>query len=585
MNLDYAVALLEQGFPAERVEVALQQCSTMDEALKWLRAAEGATGKRRIVRKKSAPEAPLSIIKAEKSEVGAADSDAATAASDVPSPGSTIEPASSRASSERGGSIDRRQQSTEFTGFVAKASAASSFESPEPTSRAASSLRPPAQQENGRAIAADDSLILGPRDGTAWWKEAAARWPSIVAELREELESTAANIGECPPSSSSSSTVADASAAAANSSLEERTPKRARIEAAQASPSDGGDAAAGRDIRPSIHSSPPAGKSGAPASSSPATEAIVIADASSGPSVVAEPRLSIPGRGSPQAKASAGRRSRRASTPGSAMKHNLTDDICAICCNDIAACQAVQLHCGHGWYCAECILRHTEARLAMGRASVTCPECNAVLAERFLRKLLPENVIERLHARSVEQAVSSAADLWACPTPNCPMRVALEDYQLPRLTCTHCKKESCLKCGAQPYHKRMTCEEHAKRVRMRTLAKGSKTTQQERQRLADEESLMQWIRETGTKQCPTCKMAVSKQNLENQATQYSECHKMLCRSCGTKFCFKCLAILSDTYTCGCTRVDHGFVDPKTGKRVEHLRVGSAKAAAKRKAGR
>jgi len=111
-------------------------------------------------------------------------------------------------------------------------------------------------------------------------------------------------------------------------------------------------------------------------------------------------------------------------------------------------------------------------------------------------------------------------------------------------------------------------------------AKGKR--QAEVKRLEDELSLMKWIKDTGTKQCPQGKIAVSKQNLDNQATQYSECHKMLCRNCNTRFCFKCLAILTDTYTCGCTRVDHGFVDPNTGKRLEHLRIPAAKFAPKRK---
>ena len=31
--------------------------------------------------------------------------------------------------------------------------------------------------------------------------------------------------------------------------------------------------------------------------------------------------------------------------------------------------------------------------------------------------------------------------------------------------------------------------------------------------------------------------------------QVEECHKMMCRSCGTKFCFGCGAILTENYTC------------------------------------
>merc|ERR1719352_1264769 len=79
------------------------------------------------------------------------------------------------------------------------------------------------------------------------------------------------------------------------------------------------------------------------------------------------------------------------------------------------------------------------------------------------------------------------------------------------------------------------------------------------------------MEETGAKQCPGCKMAVTKLDIKQQATQKAECHKMLCRNCNTRFCFKCLAILTDTYTCGCTKDKHGFVDPDTGKYLKHLK--------------
>lgn len=59
---------------------------------------------------------------------------------------------------------------------------------------------------------------------------------------------------------------------------------------------------------------------------------------------------------------------------------------------------------------------------------------------------------------------------------------------------------------------------------------------------------------------------------------------MMCRSCGTKFCFSCSALLTETYTCqwpkvsrkaswrgGCTQNGHNFVDPHSGKLVKHLK--------------
>merc|ERR1711879_520911 len=80
--------------------------------------------------------------------------------------------------------------------------------------------------------------------------------------------------------------------------------------------------------------------------------------------------------------------------------------------------------------------------------------------------------------------------------------------------------------------------------------------------------------------CPSCSMAVTKEDLANQNTQRSECHKMLCRHCGTRFCFKCLALLTDEYTCGCSIDAHGFVNPHNGRRIEHFRSKVAKSQKK-----
>jgi hypothetical protein len=262
-----------------------------------------------------------------------------------------------------------------------------------------------------------------------------------------------------------------------------------------------------------------------------------------------------------------------------AMVLNSHSEVCEICCNDIPSFRAVRLGCRHGWYCAQCVLKHAEARLAVGATSIPCPECCTPIAERNLRKMLPPEIIERLLARSIDQAVASAADLWSCPTPNCTMRVALAENQIPRLKCTLCGKTSCLRCQAQPYHTGRTCEQHIQRLQSR----GGKTRLQ--QAMEAEAKTMKWIEETGTRQCPTCRMGVTKQDLGKQNTQKAECHKMLCRNCNTRFCFKCLTVLTDTFTCGCSNDLHGFVDPKSGKRLDHFKPlrGQGKANAKRRA--
>lgn len=234
--------------------------------------------------------------------------------------------------------------------------------------------------------------------------------------------------------------------------------------------------------------------------------------------------------------------------------YNSSSEMCSLCCVESGHGLAVRLTCSHGWYCMNCFQRYAEMRLEQGHIDITCPECRASLPEHMLRELLPETVMGRLVSQSLERAICSEGDLFSCPTPDCAMRVALDPGDVPQLKCPLCCKCSCLRCGAQPYHKGMSCEEHAQKA----------------SEASSIDSLLQWMKETGSKQCPACQMVVTKENLEKQSTQHVECHKMQCRGCNTKFCFRCLAVLSATYTCGCSLDAHGFFDPHTRKRVEHL---------------
>jgi len=253
---------------------------------------------------------------------------------------------------------------------------------------------------------------------------------------------------------------------------------------------------------------------------------------------------------------------------------------CAICCADMPAFRSVQLRCGHGWYCASCVLRYAESRLAVGKPDLPCPDCGEEVAEHEMRRLLPTEVVEAFLAHSLELAVCMNADLRPCPTPGCPMRVALSEDGTNRFKCPLCNKTCCAKCGWQPFHAGLTCAERAAQpykkdtIRKRNRTTGSsgahKTTgTATASTMQVDEGLLQWMKEHGAKQCPCCRSAVTKQRLHGQHTQRWECHKMICRACGTRFCFKCLTVLTTSRSCGCTSAKHGFVDPHTGKVVGH----------------
>jgi len=123
-------------------------------------------------------------------------------------------------------------------------------------------------------------------------------------------------------------------------------------------------------------------------------------------------------------------------------------------------------------------------------------------------------------------------------------------------------------CHATPYHNGKTCQEHAAASGASSSSGGNNRTT-----LDEEASLRDWMERTGSRQCPRCKMGVTKEDLGRQKSQRAECHKMMCRNCETRFCFKCLTVLTSSTTCGCTGDNHGFIHPKTGRWVSHLRKG------------
>ena len=224
-------------------------------------------------------------------------------------------------------------------------------------------------------------------------------------------------------------------------------------------------------------------------------------------------------------------------------------ETCQLCFEESPANTTVRLSCEHGSYCLCCLQRHATAQLDHGAIQLPCPDCRSPVAHHELRAILPPDMVDRFLTKSLEQAVLTTPGLFACPTADCAMRVALEDTDAASgcYSCELCGLTSCLLCKAQPYHTDLTCKEY-------------EATQQDPSDL----EFRRWMRESGTQQCPTCRMPITKDTLDGQETQNLECHKMVCRLCRTRFCFGCNHVLTDEFSCACTPADHGFVDPHTG---------------------
>ena len=72
--------------------------------------------------------------------------------------------------------------------------------------------------------------------------------------------------------------------------------------------------------------------------------------------------------------------------------------------------------------------------------------------------------------------------------------------------------------------------------------------------------LLERLSRLAVKQCPGCGEGVQKES--------ETCHKMICRSCRARFCFRCLSRL-EYFNCACSGAEHRFVDPVSGEILPH----------------
>jgi len=534
-HVELAIALFERSFPEHRIEAALKHCSTLPEAIAWLKmdagelapTAELSTSTSASSFGRQPKENRKRVNKKTTDAIAPSEELAQSLIREAPSPMHMSAHPRWQAAQQGDCFEDRCSCEPErgsSTPLVEQRPIGLALESP--------ARRSP--QVDAPLVRCLEIRPLQPDEASSWWSKAASLWPHLRLGKRSSVEDISDENPGTPLKKPRGSPLSPSGSVSSRRGAQGSVASR--------------DAAAGSTTPCEATT-----KTYSPSSSSAARVGEFAAR--SAKSLLSSPRSDKVSK-------------RESITPGTSpraqMKYNSTAEVCAICCDEFEKGGAVRLGCRHGWYCTNCMVKHAEARLEIGAAHIACPECAAPIAECNLRRLLPAAIIERLLARSLEQAVSSIADLRACPTPNCPMRVALEEGEDPRLLCPKCKKESCLLCGAQPYHKGFTCEEYEERARASGRRKADA--------IADD-TFRQWMQETGTKQCPTCGSAVTKEDLDAQGTQYKECHKMLCRVCNAKFCFKCLKLLTDTFTCRCSNDRHGFCDPRTGKRVEHLKPG------------
>lgn len=244
---------------------------------------------------------------------------------------------------------------------------------------------------------------------------------------------------------------------------------------------------------------------------------------------------------------------------------------CPICYNRADSGQAVALpECGHS-FCITCFQMYIQNQVQNGKANMlVCPmaftECDQFISQYVLEEVLDADDLEKVQRCRRTSFVMENKDYHHCPTPDCSnILFWKEEHGGPTVAdCFECKKSSCLKCGASPYHVNQTCDEWRETVRQRQLiiqrrlqrlnyhhpvdrSRAGESLNHDFEATGDES-----MRRLGIRICRRCGSGVQLSG---------GCLKLKCR-CGYRFCFQCGA---ENAQCGCTPSHHGFTDNITGQ--------------------
>ena len=201
---------------------------------------------------------------------------------------------------------------------------------------------------------------------------------------------------------------------------------------------------------------------------------------------------------------------------------------CPICMDEVEhEDECARLNCGHR-YCRDCFSMHVTALLDSNRSgdyAVPCPHpgCNGDLSRTELLAALGDDqtaILARIDAlrstlkkrKEEEQEVARGREIFYCPNKRCSAIIYTHHKQR-WATCDECGGEAC--CHCLEAHGRLTPCAMADAALMvahprDTLCRGWK-----------------WV---NTKACPECGSRIQKNG---------GCHHMLCRNCGTNFCWRC----------------------------------------------